>query len=111
MFFAKITHDNAPKNRLQIYVKEQVQLLDSLTVEDPAALGEHLNHLVHRANGKFPRCGPLKSYLHKSHTGDGFTTGISDLVQISLYKQRGQFEALTASQPTTTSEGVQTSIF
>ena len=111
MYFTKLSTNYSPKNRLQTYVKELVSQLDHLTVEDPATLGEHLTVLVQRANARFPRCTPLRAYYQKAYTAGDYSAGVSDLVQINLYQQRGQFEDLTPSTPNTTAEGIQTTIF
>jgi hypothetical protein len=111
MHFAKITNSHSSKNRLQEYVGKQVKQLECQTVEDPQAFGKHLEQLVHRANLKFPRCRPLVAYYHKAHTQGDYSAGVGDVVQFSLYAQRGEFRGVQAHVPVTPNEGQQASIF
>ena len=111
MYFAKITNSHNSKNRLQEYVGKQAKQLECQTVEDPQAFGKHLEQLVHRANYKFPRCRPLAAYLRKAHTQGDYSAGIDEVIQFSLYAQRGVFGGVQAHLPLAPNEGVQVSIF
>ena len=111
MYFAKITNSYNAKNRLQEYISKQLKSLECLMVEDPEAFKTHLEPMVHRANLKFPRCRPLVSYLHTAYSSDGFTAGVSDLIQFSLYQQRGLFEPTQAAPHVHLNEGSQTYLF
>ena len=110
MFFAKITNSHNTKNRLQEYVSKQLKPLECLTVKEPESFKKHLESTVHRANLKFPRCRPLVSYLHTAHMAGHFTAGVAEVIQFSLYAQRGVFEPQT-HVPVTPNEGIQTDIF
>ncbi|MDB5243659.1 MAG: hypothetical protein JWP57_4284 [Spirosoma sp.] len=111
MFFAKITNSHNSRNRLTEYVGKQVKQLECQTVEDPAAFGNHLEQLVHRANLKFPRCHPLRAYLRKSHTEGDYSAGVNEVVQFSLYAQRGVFKEVQGHIPITPNEGQQATLF
>lgn len=111
MYFAKITNSHNAKNRLQEYVSKQLKQLECLTVDDPESFKKHLETTVHRANNKFPRCRPLVSYLHTAYTKGDFNAGVGEVIQFSLYSQRGTFERLPDHIAVTPNEGVQTSMF
>lgn len=111
MYFAKITNSHNAKNRLQEYVSKQLKPLECLTVDDPKAFAKHLETTVHRANNKFPRCRPLVSYLHTAYTNGDFNAGVGEVIQFSLYSQRGSFEGTPDHVPVTPNEGVQTAMF
>ncbi|WP_018619751.1 hypothetical protein [Spirosoma luteum] len=111
MYFAKITNHCNTKNRLQEYVSKQLKPLECLTVEDPEVFKKHLETTVHRANLKFPRCRPLVSYLQEAYSKGDFTAGVGELIQFSLYSQRGVFAGPPEPVPITPKEGVQASLF
>jgi hypothetical protein len=111
MYFAKITNSHNANNRLNEYVSKQLKPLECLTVEDPKAFKKHLKTTVHRANNKFPRCRPLVSYLHTANTNGDFNAGVGEVIQFSLYSQRGTFERLPDHVTVTSNEGVQTAMF
>lgn len=111
MYFAKITNSYNAKNRLQEYLSKQLKTLECLTVEDPEAFKKHLETAAHKANLKFPRCHPLVSYMHPAYSSGGFTAGVGDLIQFSLYEQRGTFDPAQAPAPVHQNEGVQSSLF
>lgn len=111
MYFIKVTNSHNAKNRLQEYVGKQLRTLECLTLEDPQALKTHLEATVHRANLKFPRCRPLVAYLHTAYVNGDFNAGVSDVVQFSLYQQRGVFAGPEEHIPVTPNEGVQAALF
>ena len=111
LYFAKITHYHSSKNRLQEYVGKQVKQLECQTVGDPQAFGKHLEQLVHRANLKFPRCRPLVTYFHKAHTQGDYSAGVSEVIEFSLYAQRGIFAGPQDHVPITPNEGIQATMF
>jgi len=111
MFFAKITNSHNSRNRLQEYVGKQVRQLECQVLDDPDAFGKHLEQLVHRANLKFPRCRPLVTYFRKAHTQGDYSAGVNEVVQFSLYAQRGVFNGAQGHIPITPNEGQQASLF
>lgn len=111
MFFAKITNSHSSKNRLQEYVGKQVKQLECQVLDNPDAFGKHLEQLVHRANLKFPRCRPLVAYLRKAHTQGDYSAGVNEVVQFSLYAQRGVFKGVQSHVPITLNEGQQARLF
>lgn len=110
MYFVKITNQHSAKNRLQEYLSKQLSQLECLTVDNPDTFKKYLETTVHRANLKFPRCRPLVSYLHTAYASGGFTVGVSEIIQFSLYEQRGAFSGLLSDEPAR-SEGTQVAIF
>jgi hypothetical protein len=110
MYFIKITHQTAAKNRLQTYVAQQLTGLEYRQVADAEVLKNHLNTLVYRANRLFPRCQPLTTFLRKRRGNDGFTIGIDGLVEFNLYEQGSVFDP-SEVDTTTGAEGSQTDLF
>lgn len=111
MYFIKITNLHNSKNRLQDYVSKQLRQLECLTLDDRQALKKHLEATVHRANGKFPRCRPLVAYLHAAYTNGDFNAGVGEVIQFSLYAQRGVFKGPVDHVPVTANEGIQAHLF
>lgn len=111
MLFVKITNSHASKNRLQDYLSKQLKPLECLTVDDPEAFRKHLETMTHKANLRFPRCRPLVSYLHTAYTHGDYRAGVGEVVEFSLYAQRGVFEGVPAHVPITANEGVQSILF
>ena len=111
MHFVKITNSHNAKNRLQEYLGKQLKQLDYLSVEDPELFKQHIIILVHKANLRFPRCRPLTAYLHKVHSKNDLRAGVPEVIQFSLYEQRGTFESLADKPPLLPNEGLQTAMF
>ncbi|GAA4419302.1 hypothetical protein GCM10023187_53480 [Nibrella viscosa] len=111
MYFAKITNYHHPKNKLQDYLQKQLKALECVTVENPEEIKKHLETTVHRANGKFPRCRPLQAYYHTTYSQGDLTCGISELIQFSLYAQRGVFDPSTTSSAAVPGEAAQAELF
>ena len=113
MYFIKITSSYSAKNSLQKYLLDQLSKLECLTIQDPDELKKHLDRLVLRANMAYKRCTPTKAHLTPAHTKGDYTAGVGDLMQLSVYKQRGEFVSLeqqrqVRSQPP---EGEQATLF
>ncbi|GAA4459290.1 hypothetical protein GCM10023189_32750 [Nibrella saemangeumensis] len=111
MYFAKITNYQHPKNKLQDYLQKQLKALECVTVENPEEFKKHLETTVHRANGKFLRCRPLQAYFHAAYTQGDLTCGISELIQFSLYAQRGVFDPSGTSAAVMQGEAAQAELF
>ena len=111
MYFVKITNSHNSKNRLQEYVSKQLKQLDYSSVEDPEQFKQHIIRLVYKANLRFPRCRPLAAYLHKAHLNNDLRAGLSEVIQFSLYEQRGTFESVADKPPLLPNEGLQTAMF
>lgn len=111
MFLIKITNSHPANNRLKEYIDKQLRQLECMNVADPETLKKHLKKIVHRANVCYPRCHPLKSYLHTAYTNGDYTAGVSELIQFSLYAHRGLFEEPTKPTPAHVDQGEQASLF
>ena len=111
MYFAKITNNYAANNQLKAFVGKQLKSLECNTVEDPEAFKKHLERIVHRANLGFKRCKPLVSYMHQRYTEGHYSAGVSEVIEFSLYKHQGVFNAGQPGQSTQSVEGVQATMF
>ena len=110
-YFVKITNCHSGKNKLQEYVSKQLAELECLTLDDPDAFKKHLDTTVHRANQKFPRCRPLIAYLHAPYKSGQYTAGVGEVIQFSLYAQRGVFVPDAVTKPASSGEGMQATLF
>ena len=104
MYFIKITSSTTPTNSLQKYLFEHLKKLECLTIENPDELKKHLEKLTLRANITYKRCTPVKAFLSASYIKGDYSAGISQVMQFSLYWQRGEFVSLeqqrqASSQP------------
>lgn len=100
-YFVKITADYSPKNRLQALIKERCQAYDQMAIETPAHFFNLLQDIVHRANGKWPRCRaeacelaeagklePDEQRLYVGRQRGAFGTS-SDILIFTIYRVRG----------------------
>ncbi len=92
-YFIKLTHSYGSKNRLQEAALKVARSLDDHQLESPDELKRFVEDRIMRLNRSFSRCTALPVTLRKSHRPDDYLLYISELVTLTLYKIKGQFNA------------------
>ena len=95
LYFAKLTANYTPKNRLKKYLAERVSTLEKMDVADPAQVVQFLERHIGLANKSYRNCTPVTLTQRVLRSSQDIVLSVVCLFDITLYKKHGSFTQQT----------------